>query len=501
MTETDGSCFGAANGGSRCVKSTQQRIDDMTDLLTTLQIQRKAHLRDGFPDAATRIEWIDRCIALLKEHGAEFEAAISADFGNRSVHATALTDIMTPIVALQHARKNLHKWMKPERRAVEPRILGLLGAKAEIVFQPKGVVGVVAPWNFPVGLVFSPVASALAAGNRVMIKPSEHTPRTSDLLQSLIAKSFAEEAISVVVGGPDVGAAFTALPFDHLIFTGAGSVASHVMRAAANHLVPVTLELGGKSPVILGETAAVDTAAARVMAGKVLNAGQICLAPDHIYVPNGKLDDFVRAATQATAAMVPSICDNPDYTAIIAERHYQRLQSYLADAEAKGAQIVEINPAGENFAQQEHRKIPPTLILNATPEMAVMQEEIFGPILPVMTYRSLDEVISKVNEADRPLALYYFGTDKKELDRLQQSTTSGGICVNDVIMHCDQENLPFGGIGPSGMGAYHGRDGFLEFSHRKSIYHQIRWDLGPLKALRPPYGRKVRELILQTIGA
>lgn len=473
----------------------------MNDLHQTLQIQRNAHLRDGPPDASTRVDRIDRCIALLKQHGTAFETAINSDFGNRSVHATALTDIMTPIGALQHASKHVRKWMKPERRAVEPWILGLLGAKAEIIFQPKGVVGVVAPWNFPVGLVFSPVASALAAGNRVMIKPSEHTPRTSDLLNKLIAKAFSNEEIAVVEGGPDVGAAFTALPFDHLIFTGAGSIASHVLRAAAQHLVPVTLELGGKSPVILGRSADMAVAAARVMAGKVLNSGQICLAPDHIYVPEGARDAFVSAATSATAAMLPTIRDNPDYTAIIADRHFERLQAYLVDAKAKGAEIVEINPASESFAQQEHRKIPPTLVLNATTDMAVMQEEIFGPILPVMTYRSLGEVIDKVNQTDRPLALYYFGTDKDELGQLERGTTSGGICVNDVIMHCAQENLPFGGIGPSGMGAYHGLDGFLEFSHRKSVYHQIKLDLGPLKTLRPPYGNHVRKLIRQTIGA
>lgn len=473
----------------------------MTDLIATLQLQRTAHLRDGPPDARTRIDRIDQCIAMLKENSAAFETAINADFGNRSVHATALTDIMTPIGALQHARKHLTKWMRPERRPVEPRLLALLGAKAEVIYQPKGVVGVVAPWNFPVGLVFSPVASALAAGNRVMIKPSEHTPRTSDLMLELVSKRFSEEEIAVAVGGADVGAAFTALAFDHLIFTGAGSIATHVMKAAAQNLVPVTLELGGKSPVVLGRSADMEVAAARIMAGKVLNAGQICLAPDHIYVPDGQRDAFVAAATTATAAMVPTIRDNPDYTAIIADRHYERLQAYLADAKAKGAKIVAINPAGENSDQQEHRKIPPTLVLDATPDMAVMQEEIFGPILPVMTYRLIGEVIGKINAADRPLALYYFGSDKGELDQLQRGTTSGGICVNDVIMHCTQENLPFGGIGPSGMGAYHGRDGFLEFSHRKSVFHQIKWDMGPLKTLRPPYGDQVRKLIRQTIGA
>lgn len=473
----------------------------MTDLSALLKLQSETHLRDGSPSADLRIDRIDRCIALLMENGPAFEQAISADFGNRSAHATALTDIMAPVGALQHARKHLRKWMRPERRPVEPWLLGLLGAKAEILFQPKGVVGIVAPWNFPVGLVFAPLASALAAGNRVMIKPSEHTPRTSDLLHETLLKRFDRDEIAVVIGGPEVGAAFTRLAFDHLIFTGAGAVATHVLRAAAENLVPVTLELGGKSPVVLGRSANMAAAAARIMAGKVLNAGQICLAPDHVYIPTDKRDAFVAAATTATSQMLPTIRDNDDYTAIIADRHFERLQGYLADAKAKGAQIVEINPAGEDFVQQEHRKIPPTLILDATTDMAVMQEEIFGPILPVMTYDALEGVIDQVNAADRPLALYYFGTDNAELDLLQRRTTSGGICVNDVIMHCAQENLPFGGIGPSGMGAYHGRDGFLEFSHRKAVYHQIKRDLGPLKTLRPPYGESVRKMIRQTIGA
>jgi coniferyl-aldehyde dehydrogenase len=473
----------------------------MTDMLALLQRQRGAQLADGPPDAALRIDRIDRCIALLKDNSAAFEQAMRDDFGNRSPYASALTDIMTPVGALLHARKHLRGWMKPEKRAVDPWLLGLLGAKAQILFQPKGVVGVVSPWNFPVGLVFSPLASVFAAGNRAIVKPSEYTPRTAELMQRLIEQRFHANELSVVTGGPEVGAAFAALPFDHLIFTGAGSVAAHVLRAAAANLVPVTLELGGKSPVVIGKGVDMPTAAARIMAGKLLNAGQICLAPDHVYVPEGQRDAFVAAASTATARMLPTIRDNDDYTAIISDRHLARLQSYLADAAAKGAKIVEINPANEALDQQEHRKLAPTLILDATPDMAVMQEEIFGPLLPVMTYGALDDVIDRVNAADRPLALYYFGKDGGELDRLQTRTTSGGICVNDVIMHCAQENLPFGGIGPSGMGAYHGRDGFLEFSHKKAVYHQIRRDLGPLLTLRPPYSDAVRKLIRSTIGA
>ncbi|BEU99349.1 coniferyl aldehyde dehydrogenase [Novosphingobium olei] len=472
----------------------------MTELHALLERQRRAHLLEGAPDLKTRIDRLDRCIALIKENAGPLENAMSADFGNRSRHASALTDIMTPVLSLQHARKHLRKWMHPERRRVDPWLLGLLGAKAEIHFQPKGVVGVVAPWNFPVGLVFSPLASIFASGNRAIVKPSEHTPRTSELLQELVTHRFATEELTVVIGGADIGAAFTSLPFDHLIFTGAGAIASHVLRAAADNLVPVTLELGGKSPVVIGRDADLEVSAARIMAGKLLNAGQICLAPDHVYVPEEMRDTFVMQARSATATMLPTLRDNPDYTAIIADRHLERLQGYLADARAKGATLVEINPAGEDLTQQEHRKLAPTLILDATPDMQVMQEEIFGPILPVVTYRSIDETVAHITATDRPLALYYFGNDRTELDRLQRETTSGGMCVNDVIMHCAQENLPFGGIGPSGMGAYHGRDGFLEFSHRKAVYHQIRRDLSPLKAFRPPYSQAVRKMIRQTIG-
>ncbi|MDF8332204.1 coniferyl aldehyde dehydrogenase [Novosphingobium cyanobacteriorum] len=469
-------------------------------LKSLLALQRVAQLRDGTPSAALREDRLDRCIALLQENRDRIETTISADFGNRSVHATGITDVMSPIGALRDARKHLRKWMRTERRTVEPRLLGLFGARCEIRQQPKGIIGIIAPWNFPVGLVFSPLAGVLAAGNRAIIKPSEFTPRTSDLLQELIASRFSPDEIAVVSGGAEVGAAFAALPFDHLVFTGAGSIAKHVMRAAADNLVPLTLELGGKSPVVIGKGVNLETAAARVMAGKTLNAGQICLAPDHVFVPAGQIDQFVSVVTAATTAMFPSLKDNPDYTAIISDRHFDRIRGYVEDARAKGAIIVEINPAHEDFAQQPHRRIPPTLILGATPDMAVMQDEIFGPLLPVIGYDNLDAVIAQINGGDRPLALYYFGADRDERERLLKETTSGGVTVNDVIMHCAQENLPFGGIGPSGMGVYHGVDGFREFSHRKSVYTQLGNDLGPMKTFRPPYGEKIRRFVSKAIG-
>ena len=310
----------------------------------------------------------------------------------------------------------------------------------------------------------------LAAGNRAMIKPSEYTPATSELMARMFAERFEEEEIAVFPGGPEVGQAFSELAFDHLIFTGATSVARHVMKAAAQNLVPITLELGGKSPVILGRSADYATAAARVMAGKTLNAGQICLAPDYVLAPEEKLRQFVSAAVSSVETMFPTIKDNPDYTAVIADRHYERIKSYIEDARAKGAEVVEINPANEDFSQQPQHppRIPPTLIINPTDDMKVMQEEIFGPVLPVMTYASVGEAIAYVNAHERPLGLYYFGDDAAEEAQVLSSTTSGGVTVNDVIFHVAQEELPFGGVGPSGMGSYHGVDGFREFSHRKS---------------------------------
>ncbi|HEX2560594.1 coniferyl aldehyde dehydrogenase [Phenylobacterium sp.] len=468
---------------------------DTPAMLALLERQKAAQLRDGTPSAETRIARIERCIGLLIDNRAAIEEALNADFGSRSREATAFTDIAGSIGPLKHAKENLRRWMRPEKRKTTPALLGLFGAKAEVRFQPKGVVGVISPWNFPVNLTFAPLAGVLAAGNRAMIKPSELTPATSELLKIMFASAFPEEEIAVVTGGPEVGQAFAGLAFDHLIFTGGTAIAKHVMRAAAENLVPVTLELGGKSPVILSKSADLDVAAARIMNGKTLNAGQICLAPDYVLAPRDKMDGFVEAARRSVATMFPTIRDNPDYTAIVAQRHYDRIQDYVADARAKGATVVELKPQGEDLSQQEHRKIAPTLILDPTDDMKVMQEEIFGPLLPVKSYVSVDEAIGYVNARDRPLGLYYFGDDAGEREKVLSSTTSGGVTVNDVIFHVAQEELPFGGVGPSGMGSYHGHDGFREFSHRKAVYTQIKKDIGPLKQLRPPFGPGIRKYL------
>ncbi|HEY5289358.1 MAG TPA: coniferyl aldehyde dehydrogenase [Caulobacteraceae bacterium] len=470
------------------------------DMQAVLKSQKAAHLRDGAPSAEQRAERIDRCIGLLVDYRGEIEEALNADFGARSREATAFTDVASSIGTLKYAKANLKAWMKAEKRKTTPALLGVFGAKAEIRFQPKGVIGIISPWNFPVNLTFTPLAGVLAAGNRAMIKPSEYTPATSELMARMIGSVFSPEEIAVVTGGPDVGQAFAGLAFDHLVFTGATSIAAHVMRAAADNLTPLTLELGGKSPVILSRTADMKTAAARIMNGKTLNAGQICLAPDYVLAPADRLPEFVAAAKAAVEGMFPTIKDNPDYTAIVSQKHFDRLNGYVEEARAKGARVIELKPDGEDLTQQEHRRIAPTLIIDPTDDMKVMKEEIFGPILPVKGYASMDEALAYVNGHDRPLGLYYFGADATEREEVLAKTTSGGVTVNDVVFHVAQEDLPFGGVGPSGMGAYHGQDGFREFSHKKAIYTQVKNEMGPLKALRPPYGGGIRKYLAGAIG-
>ena len=459
------------------------------DMQAVLDRQKKAYLAEGVVTAKTRIDRIDRAIDILKKHGDKLSEAMAADFGHRSLEQSKVTDIEGPIAPLEHAKKQLREWMKPERRKVVFP-LGLVGSRGRIEYQPLGVVGCISPWNFPVNLTFSPLAGIFAAGNRTMIKPSEFTAQTSELMKECFAENFDEEELAVFTGGPDVGGAFSRLPFDHLLFTGATSIAKHVMKAAAENLVPVTLELGGKSPVVIGRSANLEHAASNIMAGKTLNAGQICLAPDYVFLPEESRDEFVQHAQGSVAKMYPDIKDNPDYTAIISERHFDRLNGYIEDAKSKGADVVEINPAGEDFSQQQHHRIPPTILLNPSDEMKVMQDEIFGPLLPVKQYKQVDETIDYINSKDRPLGLYYFGQDKNEEEQVLTRTTSGGVTVNDVIMHAVQEDLPFGGVGPSGMGQYHGYDGFKNFSHAKSIYSQSKLASKLASALRPPYKKQ-----------
>ncbi len=464
-------------------------------MLQVLEAQRKDYLREGEVSAAARVDRIDRGIDVLLRYQDRIVEALDADFSCRARQVSLLTDVAAAVTPLKHARKHLHKWMRPRRRpTMFP--LNLFGGRSRIEYQPLGVVGVISPWNFPVNLTFGPLAGILAAGNRALIKPSEFTPATSEVMAEMVAAAWDEKEVAIFTGGPEVGQAFSALPFDHLLFTGATSVARHIMTAAARNLVPVTLELGGKSPVIISRSANLEQSLERVMLGKTLNAGQICLAPDYLMVPEEKLQDVIAAAEKAVTAMYPRILDNPEYTAVVNQRHYERLTGYLREAEERGLKIIPINPANEDFsAHPDKRKIPPTLIPQPADDLKVMQEELFGPLLPIRTYKDFNETIDYVNANPRPLAAYYFGTDKAEEEAVLKRTTSGGACVNDVIMHVMQEELPFGGVGPSGMGAYHGEAGFRTFSHAKSVYRQTGINVGKLGGMLPPYGKATEKTI------
>lgn len=464
------------------------------ELMVVLNAQRAAAAASLPVAAEARIDRLDRLIALLVDHGQELVDAMSEDFGHRSVEQSWMTDIVPSIKAAKHARKHLRGWMRPERRPVEFP-LGLLGARARLEYQPKGVIGIIVPWNFPVQLTFGAVAGAFAAGNRCMVKASEFTPVTSDRMAELAARYFAQDELAFVTGGPEVGQAFSALPFDHLIFTGATGVGRHIMRAAAANLTPVTLELGGKSPVIVGRTADVARTAQRVAMGKTLNAGQICLAPDYMLVPREQEAEVVSSFVGAVKSMYPTMLTNPDYTSVVNARHRDRLQSYLDDAREKGAEVIEINPANEDFASSNGNKMPVYVVRNVDDGMKVMQDEIFGPIMPIKTYDRVDEAIGYVNDHDRPLGLYYFGEDAAEQRTVLDTTVSGGVTVNDVIFHVAVEDLPFGGVGPSGMGSYHGIEGFRTFSHAKSVYTQPRINVMKLAGFLPPYGDRTRATI------
>jgi coniferyl-aldehyde dehydrogenase len=468
------------------------------DLQSILQKQKTAFTA-AMPEAmSVRRDRIDRAIALLIDYKDEFARAVSANFGHRSTEQTLMTDIMPSVSAMKHAKKHFESWARGEKR--KPTFpLGLIGAKAEVRYQPKGVVGVVAPWNFPIGMVMVPMAGILAAGNRAMVKPSEYTERVAEVFAKAVPLYFAEDEIAVITGGVEVATEFSKLAFDHMIFTGATSVGKHIMRAAAENLVPVTLELGGKSPTIIGRSADKTKAGQRVALGKMMNAGQICLAPDYLLVAKEQEHEMIEGVKAGVSAMYPTLLNNDDYTSVVNGRNYDRLQGYLQDARDKGAELIEVNPGNEDFSASNGHKMPLTIVRNVTEDMKVMQEEIFGPILPVMTYASIDEAIDYVNDHDRPLGLYYFGADKSEEDKVLSRTVSGGVTVNDVLFHNAMEDLPFGGVGPSGMGNYHGADGFKTFSHMRAVYRQPGIDVAGLAGFKPPYGKATQKTLAKEL--
>ncbi len=375
-----------------------------------LSRQRKAFLRAGPPDLAERKDDIKRLRAAVKKEAEEIASVISEDFGNRSRYETVLADIWPVLSSARETLKNLGGWMKPKRVGAG---LELLPGQARILYQPVGVVGIISPWNYPFQLALMPLIAALAAGNRVMLKPSELTPRTSDFLADFLGRLFPEEKVATILGGPDVGAAFSALPFDHLLYTGSTEIGRRVMRAAAENLVPVTLELGGKSPAIVGSDALLTSAAESIVSGKFLNSGQTCIAPDYVLVPEALREEFVGLIQESVRKLYPSIAANPDYTSIINARHYARITRYIEEARQRGTRVIEINPANETLSPQA-RKIAPTLLIDPDDDLPVMREEIFGPVLPIKSYRTLDEAIDYVNSRPRPLALYYFGQNKAE---------------------------------------------------------------------------------------
>jgi acyl-CoA reductase-like NAD-dependent aldehyde dehydrogenase len=414
-----------------------------------------------------------------------FVEAIAQDYGHRSPSETLLAEVVPALIMAGGALSNLKAWMRPERRG---RSIEFWPARNQVHRQPKGVVLIISPWNYPLQLTVGPLAAALAAGNRIIVKPSELTPATSALLKQRLEEGLGSDRVTVALGGPEVAEALCRLPFDHILFTGSTAVGKTVMAAAAQNLAPVTLELGGKSPALLHSDCDLPRTVERIVRGKLLNAGQTCIAPDYALVARGKVDDFVRRFRETASRFYPRILDNPDYTAIINSRHYERLERLIEDARGQGARIETVDPAGElagAHGSPQLRRMAPAAIADVTDTMAVTREEIFGPLLPIVAYDTLEEAIAYVNARPRPLALYYFDDDRARIRHVLQHTISGGVTVNDTIYHFAQEELPFGGIGASGMGSYHGRDGFNTFSHAKGIFLQSR--LTPTSLLTPPY--------------
>ena len=457
------------------------------DLQRLLARQRAAFSREPYPGLAARKEKLRRLRAALRRDQDLLSEAMSLDFGGRPALESKMADILGPVLEINHALRHLRAWMKPQRRETE---LLFFSNRAWIEYQPKGIVGIIAPWNFPGYLALGPLIAALAAGNRAMIKMSEFAPRTAEALRVLLGECFAEDEVAVVSGGAEVGQAFAALPFDHLIFTGSTEVGRAVMRAAAENLVPLTLELGGKSPAIVSRSANLRVAARKVAHGRLFNAGQVCVAPDYALVPREHMEEFAAAVVQSFSAMVPEPAGDAHYTSIVTPRHVARLQELLADARALGAKVLasaEPDPGS--------RRIPLHVLTGVTDAMRVAREEIFGPILPVLPYDRIEDAIQYVGSRPRPLALYYFGRDAEEASAISRRTHAGGITMNDWGWHVFQHDLPFGGIGASGMGTYHGREGFHALSHGKAMFAAHR--LFPVHFFYPPYGRFVQRLALR----
>ncbi len=459
----------------------------ITDLLAR---QHAAFGREGRVSATVRRQRIQQVIDVLVANCDALADAMDADFGGRSRGFSLMNDVLGSLGSLKHTRDHLEGWMQPDTRtSFAP--YDQMGARAEVRHQPKGSVGIIGTWNAPLFTLFSPLACALGAGNRAILKPSEITPRTAQLLAEIIDAQLDPEVVGVVTGDAGISAAFAAQPFNHLVFTGSTTVGRKIMRAAAENLVPVTLELGGKSPVVLGRSADLNEACRRLALAKGTNGGQICISPDMLYVPEETLEQVIAQLKQHFSQYYPSIEDNRDLVAAVNDSHLQRVEGYLADAREHGVRIESSHP--EPVGQSRRR--PLRLVVNPPADSLIMQEEIFGSALVIRPYALIEDVISDINSRARPLALYYFGQDAVEEAMVLDNTLSGGVTVNDLMMHAAMHEAPFGGVGGSGLGHYHGYEGFLEFSHARTVYHVPEQDPRAEWGMLPPYGDQFEAMI------
>ena len=471
-------------------------------LAQTFAVMRAAQRREPFPNWPTRARRLHALAELISEHRAEINVAISADFGRRPAEETELLEMFPSVSAISHALKHGRRWMRSRRRWAG---FWFLPARTELLPQPLGVVGIIVPWNYPLYLAIGPLIDALAAGNRVLVKMSELTPRFSALFGELVARYFTPEEVAVVNGGADVGRAFAVLPLDHLLFTGSTAVGREVMRAAAANLTPVTLELGGKSPAIIGPDARFEHAVERILVGKLLNAGQTCIAPDYVLLPRGRVSEFIDVARTVVAKLYPDYAANTQYASIVSDRHYAWLQSLRETARAGGANVQEligndgstvssaIARSTTTAAKAVPRIFAPALLTNVSDDMPIMRQEIFGPLLPLVPYDHVDDALTYIATHPHPLALYVFDENRATVDRVLSCSLAGGVTVNDTLLHLAQHNLPFGGLGASGMGAYHGEAGFRTFSHIKPVLRQARWNA--IGLFNPPYSGMVRRML------
>jgi coniferyl-aldehyde dehydrogenase len=458
--------------------------DTIENLQAVFTRQRNACLAEPYPELAQRKRDLKAVRVALQRYQDRLSEAMSDDFGRRSEFECKMLDVMFPALQVDHALSNLKSWMKPQGRVTD---LMFITNRAKVVYQPKGVVGVIAAWNFPIVEAVGPMIMALAAGNRVMIKMSEYSPRSTFVLREMLTEIFPEDLVAVFGGGVDLAQAFASLPLDHIVFTGSPAVGKEIMRAAAANLTPVTLELGGKSPAIVAGSASIQAAARSIAHGKAFNGGQACVAPDYALVPTARIDEFVAAAVSAFQRMYPDPVHDANYTCIASDRHADRARELLADALAKGAKVTSCGPGDGK------RIITMQVVTGVTSDMRIMQEELFNPILPVVACDSLDEGIGYITARPRPLALYYFGTDTDEIRRLTRDVHSGGMTINDWAWHVFQGDLPFGGSGNSGIGSWRGPEGFRALSHSKSVLTMNRWF--PIHLFRPPYGTRIQRLV------